>query len=129
MSGARTPLGHYSTSSISGTGARPRSSMSGNYTHSHSHSQSLSMTSSLMRANERERDDEGSDGSARTPLARRSSTLGDKIGGSAIPTPSGLPRRQSAGRRVSSGVMEGEMGPPERPPGRSRKLSDLGETY
>ncbi|KAF2803360.1 uncharacterized protein BDZ99DRAFT_576251 [Mytilinidion resinicola] len=132
MSGARTPLGHYASSSISGVDGRiapprPRSSMSGTYAHSHGHSQSLSMASSVMRESS---EDAGSDGSAglRTPMPRRTSTAG---AGSAIPTPSGLPRRQSAGRRISAGG-EGEMGPPERPPlgvGRSRKLSDLGETY
>jgi hypothetical protein len=106
--------------------------MSGSYGgHGHSHSQSLSIKSAV-----RERDADGdahSDGSGAgsrftTPLARR--TTLSKTGITAIPTPSGLPRRQSGGgmgRRTSIGV-EGEMGPPERP-GRQRKLSEVGETY
>lgn len=138
MSGARTPLGHYSSTSISGVSGvesrvtRPRSSMSGSYGgHGHSHSQSLSIKSAV-----RERDADGdthSDGSGAgsrftTPLVRR--TTLNKTGITGIPTPSGLPRRQSGGgtgRRTSVGV-EGEMGPPERP-GRQRKLSEVGETY
>jgi hypothetical protein len=62
-----------------------------------------------------------SDGSnVATPIARRL-TL-DKSG---IPTPSGLPRRQSAGRRTSSGFVDGgEMGPPL---ARPRKMSTQNE--
>jgi hypothetical protein len=122
-SSIRTPLGHYSSSSISGVEGRlprPRSSMSGQ-SGGHGHSQSMSLSGSL-RGIEREHDSDNlSDGSnAATPLARRM-TL-DKSG---IPTPSGLPRRQSAGRRTSSGL-DGEMGPP---PTRPRKMSEIGETW
>jgi hypothetical protein len=109
----RTPLGHYPSSSISGIEPRiprPRSSMSG---HGHSHSMSMSRS---------RRDSEAgtnSDGSGvATPLARRL-TL-EKSG---IPTPSGLPRRQSAGRRTSDGLDGGPMGPPARP----RKMSTQNE--
>jgi hypothetical protein len=61
-----------------------------------------------------------SDGSnVATPVARRL-TL-EKSG---IPTPSGLPRRQSAGRRTSAGFGEtGDMAPPARP----RKMSTYSE--
>ncbi|KAF2114008.1 NUDE protein [Lophiotrema nucula] len=120
-SSIRTPLGHYSTASISGVEGRlrrPRSSMSGQ-SGGHGHSQSLSISHTVRDADS----DNHSDGSgAATPLARRM-TL-DKTG---IPTPSGLPRRQSAGRRTSSGLLESDMGPPERPP--RRKMSEIGETY
>ncbi|KAF2660586.1 nuclear distribution protein nude [Lophiostoma macrostomum CBS 122681] len=122
-SSIRTPLGHYSSSSISGVEGRlprPRSSMSGQ-SGGHGHSQSMSLSGSL-RGREREHDtDNLSDGSnTATPLARRM-TL-DKSG---IPTPSGLPRRQSAGRRTSTGL-DGDMGPP---PVRPRKMSEIGETW
>jgi hypothetical protein len=105
----RTPLGHYQSSSISGTEPRmprPRSSMSG-----HGHSHSLSMS--------RRDTDTNSDGSCvSTPMGRRL-TL-DKSG---IPTPSGIPRRQSAGRRASNSMESGDMAPPARP----RKMSTQAE--
>jgi hypothetical protein len=94
----RTPLGHYSTASI-GRMQRPRSSMSGQSA-AHGHFQP-----SLRDADT----GSNSDGVA-TPVARRL-TL-EKSG---IPTPSGLPRRQSAGRRTSSGLDGGDMLPPARP--------------
>lgn len=112
----RTPLGHYPSSSISnmdGRIPRPRSSMSGQSGHSHSHS--VSMSNASLREG-----DPDSDGSVATPVARRLTI--DRTG---IPTPSGLPRRQSAGRRVSSGL-DGDMGPP---PTRPRKMSEIGESY
>lgn len=121
-SSIRTPLGHYSSASINGLEGRiprPRSSMSGQ-SGGHSHSQSLSLSSSVRDS---DADNHSDSSSALTPIARRG-TL-DRTG---IPTPSGLPRRQSAGRRTSSGL-DGEMGPPERPVGRSRKLSEVGESY
>ncbi|KAI4667371.1 hypothetical protein J4E85_004189 [Alternaria conjuncta] len=108
-SSTRTPLGHYSSSSISGTEPRmprPRSSMSG-----HGHSHSLSMS--------RRDTDANSDGSGvSTPMGRRL-TL-EKTG---IPTPSGIPRRQSAGRRASNNMDNGDMAPPARP----RKMSTQAE--
>ncbi|KAF2251612.1 hypothetical protein BU26DRAFT_240386 [Trematosphaeria pertusa] len=117
-SSVRTPLGHYSTSSISGVEGRlprPRSSMSGQ-SGGYSHSHSISLSSNLRDAEA----DTHSDGSSSvTPVARRM-TL-DKSG---IPTPSGIPRRQSAGRRTSSGL-EGDMGPPARP----RKMSEVQESF
>ncbi|KAF2276299.1 uncharacterized protein EI97DRAFT_419281 [Westerdykella ornata] len=116
-SSTRTPLGHYSSSSISGVEGRiprPRSSMSG-----HSHSQSLSMsTTSRDTADPETLSDAGG---LSTPVAGRRMSL-SKTG---IPTPGGMARRQSAGRRASAGL-EGEMGPP---PARPRKMSEIGETY
>ncbi|KAI9795333.1 MAG: NADH:ubiquinone oxidoreductase [Piccolia ochrophora] len=90
-SGVRTPLGHYS--SAAAESRRPRSSISGNYaaTHGHGHGH--------VSAVAEERDSVGF--STPTALSRRRSTLNrDDIlahGGTAIPTPSGLPRRQSGG--------------------------------
>ncbi|KAF2790754.1 hypothetical protein K505DRAFT_377311 [Melanomma pulvis-pyrius CBS 109.77] len=122
-SSIRTPLGHYSVSSI-GAGEkrlpRPRSSMSGP-SGGHGHSQSMSIsTSSSVRDTDTDNQSDGSN--ATTPMARRM-TL-DRTG---IPTPSGLPRRQSAGRRVSSGL-DGDAGPMG-PPARPRKMSEIGESY
>lgn len=121
-SSIRTPLGHYSSASLTGAEGRiprPRSSMSGQSGGGHSHSQSLSLASSVRDSDA----DHYSDGSsAATPIARRGTI--DRTG---IPTPSALPRRQSAGRRTSSSGFDGEMGPPERP--RPRKLSEVGESY
>ncbi|KAI1333488.1 NUDE protein [Xylariaceae sp. FL0016] len=102
MTGARTPMG-----------MRPRSSMSGS---THSHSQSVSSYTDFDEYEER------------TPSRQGMYSKYDRDGsGSGIPTPSAipLPRRQSGGlnssvRRTSGGVHEGS---------RSRKLSDLGETY
>ncbi|KAI9711578.1 MAG: NADH:ubiquinone oxidoreductase [Bogoriella megaspora] len=112
----RTPLGQYSQVS------RPRSSISGNYAtihggYSHSHSQSISGI-----------DDK--DVGLSTPNSRRTTFDKSMTGTIGIPTPSGIPRRQSGiggGRRSSTGlshvVGEGEMAPPER----RRKLSGVGE--
>ncbi|RYC59534.1 hypothetical protein CHU98_g6662 [Xylaria longipes] len=100
MPGGRTPMG-----------LRPRSSMSGSL---HGHSQSISHI-------EFDEIDE------RTPSRRGTYSKYDNDGSaSGIPAPGGMPRRQSGGlgssvRRVSgAGANDG---------GRSRKLSDLGETY
>lgn len=119
-SSTRTPLGHYASSSISGVEGRiprPRSSMSGqSAAHSHSHSMSLS-------GSVRDEQDALSDGNnSATPVARRMSV--DRSG---IPTPSGIPRRQSGGgvRRTSSGMGEHGMGPPARP----RKMSQVEESF
>jgi len=118
-SSTRTPLGHYATSSISGIEGRiprPRSSMSGQSGgYGHSHSASMS---SVLRDGEADAHSES--GSSATPNARRMSM--DRTG---IPTPSGLPRRQSAGRRASSSLGEYGMGPPARP----RKMSQVEESF
>ncbi|KAI0481763.1 NUDE protein [Xylaria cf. heliscus] len=100
MVSARTPMG-----------VRPRSSMSGSL---HGHSQSIS------RIEFDEMDE-------RTPSRRGTYSKYDTdAGASGIPAPSGIPRRQSGGlnsstRRISGGGANDG--------GRSRKLSDLGETY
>jgi hypothetical protein len=129
MSGARTPLGHYSQSSIAEQ-RRPRSSIGGNYgaSHGHGHSQSVS---NIGLDEDRELD-------FGTPSRRNTYGKGE-LDGSAIPAPSGLPRRQSGGivktplpRRTTSAaalrdgerrVAEGGMRPPP------KKLSEVGETY
>jgi hypothetical protein len=118
-SSTRTPLGHYASSSISGIEGRiprPRSSMSGQ-SGSHSHSHSVSLSGAM-----RDDPDGLSDGSSSaTPVGRRMS-----IDRSGIPTPSGLPRRQSAGRRTSSELAMHGMGPP---PARPRKMSQVEESF
>ena len=77
----------------------------------HGHSHSLSMS--------RRDNDTNSEGSGiSTPVGRRL-TL-EKTG---IPTPSGIPRRQSAGRRASNNMDNGDMAPPARP----RKMSTQAE--
>ncbi|KAI9776266.1 MAG: NADH:ubiquinone oxidoreductase [Geoglossum umbratile] len=127
ISGSRTPLGHYSSSAAADS-RRPRSSIGGNYASIHGHSASVSGI-------------EEKDLGFSTPTSRRSTiNKSDLAQGSGIPTPSGIPKRQSGGpigfglvmtpgaRRTSSGLglrdIEGDMGPPIR-----RKLSGVGETY
>ena len=119
-SSTRTPLGHYASSSISGVEGRiprPRTSMSG-HVGGHSHAHSMSLSSGL-----RDEADGLSDGhNPVTPVPRRMSV--DRSG---IPTPSGIPRRQSGGgvRRASSSMGEYGMGPPARP----RKMSQVEESF
>jgi len=130
MSGARTPLGNYSSSLAESR--RPRSSIGGSFAASHGghgHSQSVSGIDL----------DEMREVDFATP-SRRTTLTRQEIDGlsSGIPTPSGIPRRQSGGpgvglpgRRTSNGIVregkeaEGVM----KPPGRPRKLSGVGETY
>lgn len=103
LSGARTPLG------------RPRSSMGGSL---HSHSVSMSHHMDL------EEEDEGE---FRTPSRRGTYSRQEmEAGASSIPMSSN--RRQSGGRRTSTG---GGLSGIPRPPSAigGRKLSDLGETY
>lgn len=138
MTGARTPLGHYSQSTLAES-RRPRSSIGGNFSASvgHGHSQSVSQIDL----------DEYREFEFGTP--NRRTTLG-REDGSAIPVPaSGLPRRQSGGliaktpgKRMSSGILrDGERelekkrseasltGGAMKPPMRTRKLSGVGESY
>jgi hypothetical protein len=125
ISGARTPLGHYSQSTIMEQ-RRPRSSIGGNFGASHGHGHSQSVSNIDM--------DETRELDFATPSRR--STYG-KVDAEGNAPPSALPRRKSNGlvnggiptpRRVSSGAAlkdEGGM----KPPGRPRKLSGVGETY
>ncbi|KAI9776239.1 MAG: NADH:ubiquinone oxidoreductase [Candelina submexicana] len=133
----RTPQGHRSSQVIScssnAEGRRPRSSIGGSYASMHGHGHSASVSTA-----------EEKNLGFSTPTPRR--TTLDKnalIQGSAIPTPTGLVKRQSGGangggfglakttssRRTNSalGFREGErsMAPPER----RRKLSGVGETF
>ncbi|KAI9166441.1 Nuclear distribution protein nudE [Paramyrothecium foliicola] len=102
ISGARTPLG------------RPRSSLGGSM---HGHSASMSHYMDL------EEEDEGE---FRTPSRRGTYSRQEmEKGSSGIPTSSN--RRQSGGRRTSTGGVSGIPRPPSAMGG--RKLSDLGETY
>ncbi|KAI9874426.1 MAG: NADH:ubiquinone oxidoreductase [Pleopsidium flavum] len=126
ISRARTPLGHYSSSTMNES-RRPRSSVGGNYASLHGHGHSASVNNIP-----------GKDSELSTPVQRRLAfNKTDLAGGSAIPTPTGLKKRQSAGtglsttpgaRRISSGPLLREDGDMP-PPGRRTKLSGVGETY
>ena len=104
--------------------------MGGSYALSHGHARGPSVSVSQLSNHDI---DEGPDEAGvqiRTPS--RSAMLGEQ--GSGIPTPAAQTRRQSgtgvgkSGRRISSGVGRGDMGPPlERKVG--RKLSGVGETH
>ncbi|KAG4431021.1 hypothetical protein IFR05_013496 [Cadophora sp. M221] len=130
MSGARTPLGHYSQSSIAES-RRPRSSIGGNYgaSHGHGHSQSVSHIDL----------DESRELDFATPSRRNTYGKGE-LESSAIPGPPGLARRKSGPlglttlpRRTTSGGPASRDGDKTesgmKPPGRPRKLSGVGETY
>ncbi|KAE8447903.1 hypothetical protein EG329_009975 [Mollisiaceae sp. DMI_Dod_QoI] len=128
MSGARTPLGHYSQSQIAES-RRPRSSVGGSYGASHGHGHSQSVSNIEL--------DEGRESEFATPSRRNTYGKGE-LEGSAIPGPSGLPRRRSGGlamtstipRRSTSGTRDDSAGEGGmKPPGRPRKLSEVGETY
>ena len=126
ISGARTPLGHYSSSTVNES-RRPRSSVGGSYAALHGHGHSASVN------NIQEKDLDMS-----TPIPRRTTfNKIDLAGVSAIPTPTGLKKRPGAGtglampagvRRTSSNLQhrdDGNMPPPER----RTKLSGVGETF
>ncbi|KAI9679637.1 MAG: NADH:ubiquinone oxidoreductase [Trizodia sp. TS-e1964] len=128
LTGSRTPLGHYSQAGIVES-RRPRSSIGGNYGHQHSAS-----VSAIVEK----------DASFITPVSRRTTLTQHDLapGGSGIPTPSGLPRRQSGGvafvagsipitptdRRTSSGLARKDEPGEMRPPSTYRKLSGVGES-
>ncbi|KAI9837737.1 MAG: hypothetical protein M1819_006671 [Sarea resinae] len=127
LTGTRTPLGHYSTSSVAES-RRPRSSVGGHYSSLHGHGQSASVSETT------EKEDFS------TPTPRRSTlTKNDLAQGSGIPTPSGLPRRRSGplvsglakpvGSRLAS-IGTGDDGERDTTPRESRrKMSGIGETY
>ncbi|PBP27073.1 nuclear distribution protein nudE [Diplocarpon rosae] len=129
MSRVRTPLGHYSQSSISEY-RRPRSSLGGSYSasHGHGHSQSVSHVDV----------DEGRELDFATPSRRNTYGHGEAEG-SAIPVPASLAKRKSGplgsavfSRRTSNGTAgrDGEKGESGiKPGGRLRTLSGVGETY
>lgn len=104
-------------------GNEPRSGTPGPTRMGHGHSQSVSGMHSFASASTSVTSDE--EGSLITPVARR--TTLDK-GPSAIPLPSGLPRRQSGPPRRQSGL-EGGGGDMPPPASRNRKLSEVGETF
>lgn len=127
VSGARTPLGHYATSSHSES-RRPRSSIGGSYaaTHGYTHSASVSRLSYHSNNPPRQFQDGATEDEAAdvlTPTPSRRTTFG-KDTGSAIPTPGKKISGVGPGRRISSGP--GNMGPPEKRAG--MKLSGVGET-
>ncbi|KAN0095568.1 NUDE protein, C-terminal conserved region domain containing protein [Hyaloscypha variabilis] len=126
LTGARTPLGHYSQSQIAES-RRPRSSIGGNFSASHGHGHSQSVSHIDL--------DEARELDFGTPSRRNTLSKAD-LEGSAIPAPKGIPRRKSGGlgmsalpRRSISGQKSPEKGESMQPPGRPRKLSEVGETY
>ena len=128
LSRSRTPLGHYSSSTIhSDLQVRPRSSLGGSYASSHIHG------SNVRRLEDFSVDEGTEDADVLTPTPSRRTTLGKE--GSGIPTPGGFGKRVSGtgigltGRRISSGVGLGDMGPPPERRGGVKKLSGVGETY
>lgn len=127
VSRARTPLGHYATSTQSES-RRPRSSIGGSYASvhggHHSHSASVSRLS-YHSSNDQFPDSVTAEEEAAdvlTPTPSRRTTFGKEGPLSGIPTPG--KRATVAARRVSSGL--GAMGPPAPA---TRKLSGVGETF
>lgn len=129
LSGTRTPLGHYSQSQTAES-RRPRSSIGGSYAASHGHGHSQSVSNIPLE-----------EGDLEPPTPSRRNTLSKQDAeGSAIPAPTGLPRRKSGSvsmttnlpRRAASGMALREAdrrAEAMHPPGRPRKLSGVGETY
>ena len=129
ISGSRTPLGYYSSSSQSES-RRPPSSVGGSYASTHGHSASVSRLSNYGSQPEHQEEDESNE--VLTPTPSRRTTLGKADGGSGIPGLASAAKRTSglgAGMRISSGpgAKGGDMGPPQRVG--TRKLSGVGETY
>ena len=130
ISGARTSLVHYSSSTASSeTRARPRSSLSGNFAsiHGYDHSDSVSRLSNYHL------DESADGGDVLTPTPSRRTTLSKE--GTGIPLPGALGKKQSSAgivggaRRISSGPGVGDMGPPlERRPA-AKKLGGVEETF
>ena len=127
MTGTRTPLGHYASSSQSES-RRPRSSISGSYasTHGHGHSASVSRLSGY--GSQKQFVDEEESNEVLTPTPSRRTTL--EKGGSTIPSLASASAKRTtgftAGRRISSG-QGSDMGPPTIRG--TRKLSGVGETF
>lgn len=135
-SGARTELGHYSSSTIASNGAssRPRSSMGGTYANGtpRGHRPSASFSELRRQAAESEDSEPSVSPSRRTTMERSGIPAV-----SALPTPrsrqsGGLPQRAKTGSRTSNTFAQvreedsaGQMGPP---PSRKR-MSEVGETF
>ena len=132
ITGARTPIGHYPTTSQTDF-RRPRSSFGGSYASVHGHSASVSRLSNYGTNIQLEEDESAE---ALTPTPSRRTTLAKDEGSAGIRPPSilgtGTKKRVSGlgngpGRRISSGG-GGDMGPPDRRTP-ARKLSGVGETF
>lgn len=127
ITGARTPLGHYASSSQTEV-RRPRSSIGGSYAsiHGHGHSASASRLSNYGSHDQFQDEEESSE--VLTPTPSRRTTL--EKSGSAIPSLASVSAKRTsglgAGRRISSG-QGGDMGPPTMR--NTRKLSGVGETF
>lgn len=134
LSGARTPLGHYSQSSLAES-RRPRSSIGGSFGASHGHGHSQSVCQIDL--------DESRELDFGTPSRRSTFSKCDLEGMtaiSAIPAPKGGAARRTSGgiamapsaRRTSTGVIkepEKKADTNMKPPSRPRKLSGVGETF
>lgn len=146
ITGARTPLGHYASSTQSES-RRPRSSFGGSYAGTHGHSSSVSRLGNYNGngggggdiIHFHLEDDE-----VLTPTPSRRSTLAkDEAPAPGVPPLplsaaantkkriSGLGTANAANRRISSGpgTNGGDMGPPPDRKVPTRKLSGVGETY
>ncbi|KAL9100201.1 MAG: hypothetical protein Q9163_004397 [Psora crenata] len=130
VSGARTPMGHRSTTSQSES-RRPRSSIGGSYSNTHGgHGYSASVDRQGRYGHQFQNADEEETHEVSTPTPSRRGTFTKAESGSFIPalTTGSTKSRLSgvgAGRRISAGG--GDMGPPERRG--TRKLSEVGESY
>lgn len=131
ISGARTPLGHYSSSTTGPESRqRPSSSMSGSYPISHGHGHSASVSHS---SNYNNFDENIDGGDVVTPTPSRRTTMSKE--GTGIPLPGTIGKRQSGtglplpARRISAGLTGGEMGPPLERKTVAKKRSGIGETY
>ncbi len=130
ISGTRTPLGHYATSTTQSESRRPRSSIGGSYANMHSSAATVSRLTNYGLQSQPQDDDESSE--VVTPTPSRRTTIAKEDPGSGIPGLGAASARKrlsglGTGRRISSGA-GGEMGPPERR-GTTRKLSGVGESY
>ena len=130
VSGARTPLGHYSSNTtVSEFRARPRSSIGGSQASSHGEAYSAS----VRRLSNFDFDESAEGGGSSTPTPSRRSTVIKELSG--IPT-AGLrktrPSISGSGlvcRRTSLGLGPGDMGPPQRAKHAEEKLNDVDEVF
>jgi len=134
ISGTRTPLGHYATSTTQSESRRPRSSFGGSYATVHGHGHSASVNGLSNHGAQFQYQDEEETSEVLTPTPSRRTTFDKAEGGSAIPgiATNGAKMKVSgfgSTRRISlgPGARVGEMGPPAMKV--SRKLSGVGETF
>ena len=132
ITGSRTPMGHYPSSSQS-EARRPRSSFGGSYRATHGHSASVSRLSNYG-AHFQAEEEESAEMLTPTPSRRTTLAKDDDQPSAFSKSTLGLTPKKSIsafssamGRRISSGG-GGDMGPPDRKLP-TRRLSGVGETY